>query len=159
MSFLESLSKVYLFEGFPQDFLEQVSPHVAQALYSDGERIVERDAINDSLWVLLSGVGVIREQLPGGLEIDIYRLQAGDLFGDMSYADSQPASASVTAEGAVRVLRLPFDELDRLLEGRPDLNVRFLRRIVLIMSQRLRASNVEVKKSFLSSLGWKEDKG
>ncbi len=158
MSFVEYLSKVYLFEGFPKEFLEQLASIAKEAEIGDGERIIERDAVNDSLWFLLAGVALIREQLPGGLEIDIYRLQAGDVFGDMSYADSQPASATVTAEGQLRALRIPFDELDHLLEGNPQLNVRFLRRIVTTMSQRLRHSNAEVKKSFLNALGWKEER-
>jgi|GEM_PF-2502339 len=141
-----------LFSSFPTEALEELVQKAMQVTVPAAGYIIRAGESNDSLWLVLEGDVVIRDSLPGGLELNLVRLKVGDLCGEISFADSLPASASVVALSTAKLLRFPFREMKEFFSDRPACHVAFLEQLVAICARRLRHANEEVRKGFLASL-------
>jgi len=68
-------------------------------------------------------------------------LDRGKVIGEMSVIDGEPRSAAAVAEVSTTLLILHQKKYDELVEERPDVAVRLLRKIAKSLSQRLRATS------------------
>ena len=68
------------------------------------------------------------------------KLQRGDFFGEISLLDQGPRTATVTADGPVKLLGLTPWSFKRLIEQNPSIAAKMLK----VMAQRLRASSREL---------------
>jgi CRP-like cAMP-binding protein len=84
--------------------------------------------LDGSLSVAVSGVG------------EITRIGSGEIVGEMSFVDQRPPSASVTALGPCRLLRLPRATLDSKIAGDPPFAARFYKALATFLSDRLRGT-------------------
>lgn len=84
---------------------------VAQESYRDGDVIIREGSFGEGTYVLLDGKVEISRKL-NGQKIVIAMLEKGDVFGEISYIDRQPRSASVIASGDVLVGLLNKDYLE-----------------------------------------------
>lgn len=150
---VEALKKTSLLGTLEDSLLYEIDLISTEQPIQPGKKLIEAGQVNDSLWVLLSGALVVRDLLPGGLEMDLFRLREGDLFGEVSFVDALPASASVVAESQGKVLRIPFADFRVFLSKNPQAHIRFLEQLATIFSQRLRSANRQIGKGFLASLG------
>lgn len=74
-------------------------------------------------------------------------LGAGEVIGEMSFLDREPASASVVATEPSRVLALPQDRLRSFLAEEPVLAAEFARRLGILQVRRLRSTLRRVERS------------
>lgn len=142
-----------LFSAFAPEALEELITLATEVELAPATHLIQAGETNDSLWLLLDGDVVIRDVLPGGLELDLVRLKRGDLCGELSFADDLAASASVVAETDVRLLRFRFDVLRPFFARHPDCHVLFLTELTAICARRLRHANEEIRRTFMASLG------
>lgn len=84
---------------------------VAQESHKDGDIIIKEGSFGEGTYVLLEGRVEISRKI-NGQKITIATLEKGDVFGEISYIDRQPRSASVIASGDVRVGLLNKDFLE-----------------------------------------------
>jgi len=97
-----------------------------------GTSIVREGQPIDSLFILLDGV---LEVTGPGLGTDKpIRLGCGEVVGEISFVDSRPPTATVTAAAAAVVLSIPLEKLEQDHE----LAARFYRALAMFLSQRLR---------------------
>ncbi len=107
--------------------------------YADGEVICRQGERGDQMYVIQAGrVTVWREDGIG--EVVIGEMKSGDIFGEMALIDRQPRSATVRAEGRVRVLTLDKRAFMRQVHEDPSLAYRILG----LMSSRIRRLNEEL---------------
>ncbi len=91
------------------------------------------------MYVIQAGQAtVLREE--SGSEIVVGKLSAGDVFGEMAIFERQPRSATVRAQGKVRVLTL--DKRAFLKRVHEDPSIAF--NMLLKMSHRIRALDEEL---------------
>jgi len=101
-----------------------------------GTSIVREGQPIDSLFILLDGV---LEATGPGLGTDKpLRLECGEVVGEISFVDSRPPTATVTAATAAVVLSIPRAALLEKLEQDHELAARFYRALAMFLSQRLR---------------------
>jgi len=109
--------------------------------YRDDEVICHQGEPGDRMYVVQSGrAKVIRED--GGSHVIVGELGKGDVFGEMSIFDRQPRSATVRADGGVRVLTLDKRAFLKRVHEDPSLAYTILQK----MSQRLRTLDEEVSR-------------
>lgn len=107
--------------------------------YNDHDVICRQGETGDCMYIIQMGAArVLREE--NGEEIEVGRLKAGDVFGEMAIFDRQPRSATVRASGAVRVLTLDKRAFLRRVHEDPSLAYGILQK----MSQRIRALDAEL---------------
>ncbi len=94
-----------------------------------------------ALYVVVSGkVAVMKRR--GDLGDHICDLDGGECVGELEIIDGSPCSASVVAYGDVDVLRISRQAFEAFMSSRPPTAVKILRRMVAVLSARLRQSNV-----------------
>jgi CRP/FNR family cyclic AMP-dependent transcriptional regulator len=79
--------------------------------YEDGQIIIKENGYSEGTYIILSGEVRITRTVMGG-ELEIALLKKGDYFGEMSFFDRQPRSASAKAMGKVQLGLLDKDFLD-----------------------------------------------
>lgn len=84
---------------------------VATETYQDGAVIIREGSFGEGTYVLLDGKVEISRKIDGR-KVVIAALEKGDVFGEISYIDRQPRSASVIAMGDVKVGLLNKDYLE-----------------------------------------------
>jgi CRP-like cAMP-binding protein len=105
------------------------------AHFEAGEVILRERHRSSAIYVLLSGrVAVEKEPLGAAPPID--ELRAGAVFGEVSFLDGSPATASIVACGPADVFVL--DELDALLASDSELASGFYRSMSTLLARRLR---------------------
>ncbi len=115
----------------------------------DGDVILAQGSPHRGIWLVLAGQVRIELERPDGesdtVVGDLARLGAGEIFGEMSFVDGYPASASVVANGRVRVLHIQADMITALMLGDPTFGARFFRSIAITLVGRMRATNQRVE--------------
>lgn len=109
--------------------------------YADGAVICRQGETGDCMYIIQAGrAEVLREE--NGKQIVVGHLDAGEVFGEMAIFDRQPRSATVRAQGGVRVLTLDKRAFLRRVHEDPSLAFRILQR----MSLRIRSLNEEISR-------------
>lgn len=88
------------------------------------------------LYVLLDGQLAVTLGGEGGTEVA--RLKSGEILGELSFLDSRPPSATVTALSEVSVLSIPRKALSTKLEQDSGFAARFYRALGIFLASRLR---------------------
>jgi CRP/FNR family transcriptional regulator, cyclic AMP receptor protein len=97
--------------------------------------IREGQPVNAIYIVLQGALEVSGSGLSGGRPI---RLGSGEVVGEMSFVDSRPPSATVTAADNATVLAIPRKALATRLERDAEFAARFYRSLAVLLSHRLR---------------------
>ncbi|NLI28803.1 MAG: cyclic nucleotide-binding domain-containing protein [Nitrospiraceae bacterium] len=112
---------------------------VATETYQDGAVIIREGSFGEGTYVLLDGKVEISRTIDGR-KVVIATLEKGDVFGEISYIDRQPRSASVIALGAVTVGLLNKD----CLEAEMNKTSEEFRMIMKAITNRLRKTTGEL---------------
>jgi len=96
--------------------------------------IVERKPI-DSLFIVLSGELQVYSN-----DVEVARLQSGEIVGEISFVDSRPPLAGVKAVAESDVFAIRQELLRAKLEKDPGFASRFYRAIAVFLADRLRVT-------------------
>jgi CRP-like cAMP-binding protein len=107
--------------------------HVGQLLFQRGDA-------GDGMYAIVSGHVRIVLEGPSGAEVTVRRLDAGDVFGELSALDGQPRSATAVADSDVRALHISPQALRAWLQEHPAVAVPMLSQL----AYRLRTTNDQV---------------
>jgi CRP/FNR family transcriptional regulator, cyclic AMP receptor protein len=83
--------------------------------YAPAETIIVEGESFQWIWILVSGNCQVFKKSEAGHEQELARLEPCDVFGEMSFFQPAPHSASVRALTEVEVMRLSRDKYDMLL--------------------------------------------
>jgi len=102
----------------------------------DYEILIQEGRPLESVIFLLQGECVVTAHAAG----EIARLGAGEIVGEMSFLDSAPPSATVTAVGDGLALFLDKETLARRLEADVAFGCRFYRALAIFLAYRMRGT-------------------
>ncbi len=97
----------------------------------DGEDAVRQGDPSDALYLVQDGCLGVWIEASDGARRRVRTLHSGEFFGELGLLEQQPRSATVRAEGAVRLLRLPGDDFHELVAENPGFAARVGERIAL----------------------------
>ena len=103
---------------------------------SEGEKLIHQGRKIENIYIILNGELSIYDENSPGMEIG--RIGAGEIVGEISFIDSRPPSASVRATETSTVYAIPRDTMKRKLDKDREFAARFYYSIALFMSDRLR---------------------
>ena len=117
---LERFLRVHsAFSRLPRSALATMLTELEPVTVADGEAAVREGDPGDSLFIVEDGrLRVTRGTGDDSEELRVVR--TGDFFGEISLYRSEPRSATVTAEGEARLLRLRAPTFAHLLEEHPE---------------------------------------
>ena len=125
------LSGVAFFEGFSDDELKRVAALSSQREVAAGSTVIDQGDAGLECFVIVEGtvsVYVASEH--------IATLQAGSMMGEMALVDHRPRSASVVADGPVKLLSFDAPHFKKLLEEMPKASERVMNLLTARMQRR-----------------------
>ncbi len=96
--------------------------------------LVKKGDVSDGVYLLLSGIA--RVHIP--VQFRGRKIEAGEICGEMSFLEDEPASTTVVADSDVSAYHLNRLALKGLFELFPHLASRFYRSLAANLSRRLR---------------------
>jgi CRP-like cAMP-binding protein len=111
-----------------------ISDKAARVQFKAGEQFVHRGRRTHGIYLLVKGTASV--QIAG--HAVPREIGPGDVCGEISFLDEQPATADVVADEAVSAYYLDRPTLQSLFELFPHLGSRFYRSLASILSRRLR---------------------
>lgn len=135
---LSLLKSTPLFGNLSVHELIEVLQLVHERTYGPGEAIVTQGEPGLGLYVLIRGEVEVR-QAGGARGNQIARLGPGEVFGDVSFVDGSPRSATIVACQHAELIGLYRTELLDLMERKPLLASKILFSLARQLSTRLRA--------------------
>jgi CRP/FNR family cyclic AMP-dependent transcriptional regulator len=103
-------------------------------VFKEGEAGIE-------MFVIVEGEVEIRKSTSQESAKTLIELKKGDIFGEMSLIERKPRSATAVTTQATRLLCITEELFDSVLQKNPD----FSRKIIRVLSERLRRANVTIK--------------
>ncbi|MCK4506775.1 MAG: cyclic nucleotide-binding domain-containing protein [Candidatus Aegiribacteria sp.] len=105
-----------------------------------GEELIRKDDISDELYIVTDGSFKVYDDSYGEDFVHAI-LTKGAIFGEMSFLDGTPRSASVKAISDGSLLKMGKKEFDTLLVDNPDTALLFLFTLARVVTRRLREVN------------------
>jgi len=127
-----------IFEGFTTEEYESALALLEQRSYAKGDVILHEGKSEQALWILLKGTCEVAKKNKGTTEHTLATLEAGSAFGEMSFFQKAPHSATVRASSAVKVLRMTRESYEQLHTRNPTAAYKITQIVVSLMAQRLR---------------------
>ena len=100
--------------------------------YRGGDTIIQAGQPISALFIVLSGNAVVK--LPSGIEVA--RIGAGEILGEMSLVDRRPPSATVAAVDVTTLLAIDHTAITRKLDHDYGFAARMYRAIATFLSDR-----------------------
>jgi signal transduction histidine kinase len=111
---LQDLRKSPLFQGLPDDELQQLMDMAEPVSLRAGDVLIKQGDLGDAAYVVIKGEFEIQKQSGQSLiKIDIRN--PGDVVGEMALLARTPRSASVISKTDSEVLRIPQEAFEKLL--------------------------------------------
>ncbi|MCA8967049.1 MAG: cyclic nucleotide-binding domain-containing protein [Planctomycetes bacterium] len=110
--------------------------------YAPDEVILAEGAQRNALFVIQEGSARV-ERAHMEFSLEVARLGAGELFGDMGFIEGLPASASIVAEEPTEIEIIDVAHVRKLIERDAGFYGRFYQSLAKILSRRLRETTVQ----------------
>ncbi len=135
------LSQVDLFSGLDREDLRALGELAQVKKLPRDTRVFEAGDRPDAVYVVGNGKVNVVITSSDGKELILAVLGEGQIFGEMSLFDASPRSASVVTATPVELLSITRRDFSVLLDRHP----RITRKLLRLMSQRLRRANAKME--------------
>ena len=112
-----ALAKCPLFRGLAASERQELLALLEPRSYRPGETILAEGESIQFIWIVLQGRCRVVKHGSSGDEKELAVIEPGGVFGEMSFFNPAPHSATVQALSSVEVVRLPRGQYDKLLQG------------------------------------------
>jgi CRP/FNR family transcriptional regulator, cyclic AMP receptor protein len=127
-----------IFQGFTVEEYEPVLGLLDQETYAKGDVILHEGKSKQALWIVIKGSCVVVKMNKNKTEKELATLEAGAVFGEMSFFKEAPHSATVRALSVVKVMRLSRENYEQLHTRSPSAAFKIASAVASLMAQRLR---------------------
>jgi len=135
------LKNLDFFSHFNDEELKAASKIMNEIDYLPGKVIMEEGAEGHTLNIIKKGEVKITKKDPEGNEQVLALLKAGDIFGEMSFIDGRPHSATVTAIHSSWILQIQKSDFDKFIESHPRASYKIMKNIVFHVDNIVRKMN------------------
>ena len=128
---------LYIFGSLSDEDIEWLITNGKKERFEAGEVLIRMGEKIDWLYICLEGNLIVTVGGENGRKVA--ELGAGEIVGEMSFVDSSPPSATVTAGQSSLVYSIRREELVRKIEKDEGFAARFYHAIAIFLADRLRA--------------------
>ena len=138
LDFEEEFKSFELFDGLNSDEIEAVIKIASLQKYKKGEILFQEDSTEEVIYIITEGKLEISAQSESGKRVTFSAVEKGMVFGEMSFLDGLPRSATVKTLEDVEVFAIRKEDFEYLIETKPKIAAFVLKNLGKIMSLRLR---------------------
>jgi len=140
------LKTTTLFAGLAEAQLNKLAGLIIESSHETGNNIVTEGQKSDRLYLIASGeVDVLRGVHPDSGTFSLAVLKVGEIFGDLSFLDSRPVSATVRARIPCTILSLSRQQLKDNLDIQTYADI--VTGLAATLSDRMRRTNQSLVQS------------
>ncbi len=146
---IDSIKDLHIFKNMDNsDIFEILKISEIKKFPSQVTLFHEYDDYERTMYVIISGrVEIKSKSIKTKEMIPIFSAGKGLTFGEMSFLDNQPRSASIITIEPTEAFMISKKFFDQLLEQKPKVAAKFLLGLSNILSRRLRATDQKLKYS------------
>jgi CRP-like cAMP-binding protein len=89
-------------------------------IFADGEVIIKEGDLANSFFQIKEGSAIVYKSYGQTDQVKLTDLQPGQYFGEMAVIESYPRSSTVVANGEVKAVEIPVEELNNYFTENPD---------------------------------------
>lgn len=141
-----AFSRVGFFNGLSPAEIEAVQQKIRHVTYAKGDAVMSENDRDRDLYVLIKGLLTVKIHLPGRDRYKrLFTYSPGTIFGEMSFLDGSPRSATVWAREDAEVICMTYDGFQALRDQNPALATKLSLNIAVEISQRLRRASNQIR--------------
>ena len=135
-----------IFKFLRDDEHQQLVQTSERKMFKPGDVLIKEGQQQTSLCIIVKGEVKVQRDYEG-FTIELSRHGPGEIFGDMSFLEGQPASATVVAgDEEVLAFIVTHNHINTLTHQNPAFAARFYQSLAEILSRRLRETTNLVQK-------------
>jgi CRP/FNR family cyclic AMP-dependent transcriptional regulator len=131
-------------EGLDPGQLEPITRIARPVQWNGGETVFREGDADANLYVVREGRVAIEVAVPGRGRVTILTVGPGEVFGWSSLFHPRPKTASARTTEATRAFALDAVRLRELCDADPRLGYLLARRILAVVSERLKATRMQL---------------
>ena len=135
------LRTIHIFEGLSVGELAAIASITEEVVYPKGTDIIKEGEKGETMYMIIEGDVSVIKGSPGGPEIVLDKIHAGDYFGEMALFEDLVRSATIRSDVDTRVLVLDKREFTEIVREYPLIALQ----ICKVLSQRLRKLHERVR--------------
>lgn len=146
---LNSLKELHIFKDHNLDEILEILKISQIKKYESNQTIFcEGDDDERTMYLIIGGrVEILSESVKTRENVSLFSAGKGLTFGEMSFLDAQPRSATIRTIEPTEVFIINRKYFDILLEQKPRVAAKFILGLANILSRRLRATDQKLKYS------------
>lgn len=137
------MKKTALFEVFSQLEIDEIEDNSETMDVIGGDAIFLEGSKSDALYLIEQGsVKIVKSAKED--EQSLRELSEGAVFGEMGLLDGSPRAVSIVAKGNVKIKKIPYAMIEKLIAKSPVTGMKFYKNLALIMSNRIRTTTTDL---------------
>jgi CRP-like cAMP-binding protein len=141
---LEIIQRIELFEDFGRGDIERLARYMDCYRAAPGSEVILEGEPGDFMLLLIDGEVEIVKKDARGLPARVGLAGPGKTLGEMSLIDGEPRFASCVALTEATFAVLDRDRLSRLIADEPQVGVKLLMELLMLLNQRLRSVSAQL---------------
>jgi CRP/FNR family cyclic AMP-dependent transcriptional regulator len=138
------LRNVYLFRDMNSEQLDLIQ-HASQIVtLNAGDEVFSQGEKASAIYIINFGSVKIYQTTSSGESANISTLGTGSHFGEMSFLDDEPRSATVEALEKTNMTRIDYEALRKILNDHPAMSILFFRALAIFLCSRLRKTTTDL---------------
>ncbi len=139
------IHELEILSGFPDKAIAALASCMEEKRFSKNEKIFSIQDESDEIYFVRKGNIKIVLPINETKSYHLVTISRGSVFGEMAFIDKVKRSADAVSFGESHLFVLSRDRFDKLTLEHPEISGMFFERLALLMAQRLRQSNKELK--------------
>jgi CRP-like cAMP-binding protein len=137
----KTLRTIPFFLDLTDDEMQAVSKIINKKDFNAGETIFTETENGESLYIIRKGEVKACRQAPDGELFTLTTMKEGEIFGEMSFLDGRPRSATVVALTDIETYVIEKSDFETLVDEYPRVTYKLLKNIVFTIHSIVRGMN------------------
>jgi CRP-like cAMP-binding protein len=136
-----TLKDLAFFSDLTEEEVEVVSKILNKKEFRTGETVFKDSEDGQSLFIIKKGEVKACKTAPDGELFTLTTMRAGDIFGEMSFLDARPRSATIVALSDLDTYMIDKADFEGLVDNHPRIIYKLLKNIVFTIHDIVRRMN------------------
>jgi len=149
MDIIKILQPLEIFQGLGKDQLGEIAQIAEVISYPKNSEIFHEHSIESDLYIVVKGRVQVNAQLTRTEKTTMHTILQGKLFGEFSFIDQKPRSATAVALVNSDVIKLSREKMMVIFSHSPAIGYQVMSNLVQIFARRIRQTAHELKTSLM----------
>jgi len=136
-----NLKDVGIFKDLSAKEFDKIKNISAEITCGEKQILCKEGDPGDKMYIIISGAVEIKKKMAENQAVSLARLLPGELFGELSFFDDIPRSATVEAMTSAKVAVIKKEDFLKLIQSEPELGLKLVISLISKTAKRLRKAD------------------